>query len=181
MKKWVSCAFLLSSLSVFSAELSPQHEISIDEAYQKQKKGALIIDVRTPEEYFYIGHAPGQINVPLFFEEYEMGSLDARKKTANVENKMGKAFKTTAKTKQRPNDDFLKEINILVDNDPNKDIILICKAGPRSKEAAKKLLENGYKNVTFIKNGFEGEEEKKTNRRNINGWKNSPTLPWASY
>jgi rhodanese-related sulfurtransferase len=156
-------------------------EINITEAFEKQKSGVIVIDVRTPEEFFYIGHGAGHINIPLFFEKLEVNSLDKRVNLSRIENKLNKSFKPTTiyKTTQIPNDDFVLEISKLVDNNSSKEIILICKAGPRSKDAAKMLMTNGYKNVYSIIEGFEGKENKES-KRNINGWKNS-NLPWASF
>lgn len=176
MKKILSLSLL--AFSLYSSDIQ---ELTPQDAYTKQKQGAIVIDVRTPEEFIYIGHAPGHINIPIFFETYELGDISKRLNTAQFEQKMDKSFKVTSmKSSQIPNDNFLLDVSKSVKNNPTLDIIIICKAGPRSKEAAKKLLDNGYKSVAIVKGGFEGEEDKKTNRRTANGWKNS-LLPWSSY
>lgn len=45
---------------------------------QKIKEGAIIIDVRTPEE-FRSGHVKGSINIPLDKVQNQLGKLDKNK------------------------------------------------------------------------------------------------------
>ena len=59
----------------------------------------------------------------------------------------------------------------------NCQIFLICRSGVRSLEAAKALREAGYKNLTNISDGFEGDLNAHGRRGSINGWKASG-LPW---
>lgn len=59
---------------------------------------------------------------------------------------------------------------------PETTLILICRSGVRSHEAAVKLTEKGYVNVYQVLEGFEGELDK-AGQRKINGWK-FYNLPW---
>lgn len=162
---------ILTALSVFAAmsELSPQ------EAYARQKAGALVIDVRTPQEYFYIGHAPGHINVPYYFEQFSMEDTGKRELFSTIESKLSHAItpKSVFKVQQLPNDDFAVEVLRLVKNDKDREIILICKAGERSKAAGHMLEDKGFSHLYSVTNGFEGKKKEKNN-----GWMNSD-LPWG--
>ena len=121
-----------------------------------------IIDVRTPEEYIFVGHAPMAVNIPIKFVKH---ALDAKKKkpvmelNANFVDQVKAKFKTT-------------------------DIIFVmCRSGSRSALATNKLAEAGFKNVYNITDGFEGDKVKKENsyfhgKRMVNGWKNSGA-PWT--
>jgi rhodanese-related sulfurtransferase len=121
-----------------------------------------IIDVRTPEEYSYIGHAAMAYNIPskLMTMEY-----NAKKKTYNeVENK-----------------DFLAEIQKRFKK--NQTLLLMCRSGNRSASAINLLAKAGYKDVYNIYDGFEGDKVKDElsyfkGQRMVNGWKNSGN-PWT--
>ncbi|MCK9162002.1 MAG: rhodanese-like domain-containing protein, partial [Arcobacteraceae bacterium] len=52
------------------------------------------------------------------------------------------------------NKNFVTQIEDLVDMDLNKEIILICRSGSRTKEAAAILAKNGFSNIYNVKNGF---------------------------
>lgn len=60
---------------------------------------------------------------------------------------------------------------------PQTTLLLICRSGVRSHEAATKLAEKGYQNVYQVLEGFEGELDK-SGQRKLNGWK-SYALPWS--
>jgi len=59
---------------------------------------------------------------------------------------------------------------------PETVLILICRSGIRSDEAATKLSKAGYENVYQVLEGFEGVLDEAGQRR-VNGWK-SYNLPW---
>ena len=40
--------------------------------------GVTIIDVRTPEEYIFVGHAPMARNIPLVFIKYQWDAEEGR-------------------------------------------------------------------------------------------------------
>ena len=139
--------------------------VTSKEAYEMWKANpetVIILDVRTPDEYLYVGHAPMAWNVPIFFQSYEW---DAEKKHFPMQ----------------PNPDFITQIKETFQPD---DIILItCRSGSRSAMATNKLAEAGYKNVYNITDGFEGDHVKDSSsvffgQRMVNGWKNSG-LPYT--
>jgi rhodanese-related sulfurtransferase len=59
---------------------------------------------------------------------------------------------------------------------PDRVLILICRSGIRSDEAARKLVKAGFENIYQVLEGFEGVLDDK-GQRTVNGWK-SHGLPW---
>lgn len=51
------------------------------------------------------------------------------------------------------------------------EIILICRSGVRSLDAAKTLVRKGFTNVGHVVGGFEGDLDENNQRGNINGWR----------
>lgn len=124
---------LLSIILIFST-LYLQAKDYKDVCVQEKKqlpKNALFIDVRTPEE-FKSSHARGSINIPYEFD------VDGER----VVNK-----------------DFVDKINLLTDDDYEKDIVVICRIGERSIKAAEALSDEGYEKIINIKKGY------------VNGWR----------
>ncbi len=60
---------------------------------------------------------------------------------------------------------------------PESVLLLICRSGIRSDEAARKLAQAGFENVYQVLEGFEGELDKE-GRRRVNGWREH-NLPWT--
>jgi len=102
-------------------------DINSKQAYDRQQKGALLIDVRTKKEFNTL-RAKDSINIPLFYE----------KNGKRVFNK-----------------EFLTHIYLAAKKDVNKEIILICRSGSRTKLASNLLAYNGFTNIYNIKEGFQ--------------------------
>ena len=124
----------------------------------------LFVDVRTPEELYFVGYAKGvDTNVPLAYVDY------------SKLNKKGKKFASAMNTK------FVSEVEkALKEKGLNKDdkIIFICRSGDRSAKAVGIMAKAGYKHVYTITTGTEGDKYKVTKKRTVNGWKNDG-LPWT--
>ena len=139
--------------------------VTAQEAHQKWKadpQKVKILDVRTPEEYAFVGHAEMAWNVPLMFMAYEW---DAEKNRPVMKR----------------NPDFLARVKETLS--PKDTILVTCRSGQRSKMACDLLAEAGFKQVYNIVDGMEGDAVKDPNRpdvgkRTINGWKNAG-LPWT--
>jgi rhodanese-related sulfurtransferase len=139
--------------------------LTATEAYEKWKAdpdGVKIIDVRTPEEYLFIGHPAMAWNVPLQFLAYELDP-------------------DTKKPVMKPNPRFLDEVKRIIE--PDDTILVTCRSGQRSGPAVNVLAEAGFKNVYSVVDGFEGDmvrdpESVFRGRRMKNGWRNSG-LPWT--
>jgi rhodanese-related sulfurtransferase len=146
-------------------KVTPQGKyLSPKEAYEMKQANpdsVLFIDVRTPEELYFVGY-PSNIdrNIPIMYVNY--GKLK--------ELKNGKVKYAT-----RKNENFVSDIEkALSQKKMGKDsaIILICRSGHRSAKAARILDKAGYKNVYSVDEGVEGDKDKKKHR-SVNGWKNA--------
>ena len=114
-----------------------------------------ILDVRTPEEYIYVGHPTTACNVPLMFLEYKWNA-----RANGPVMRLNPRFTTQA-------------IQTFHTTDT---ILIICRSGVRSARAVDILAEAGYKKVYNITDGFEGDLVKDPanpllGKRAKNGWK----------
>lgn len=134
------------------------------EAYNMWKASpekVAVIDVRTPEEYVYVGHPVMAINIPM---RNWSGKFDTQKGNVVLENNP----QVVAEVRKRFKPDEL--------------LMTMCVAGGRSAVAAETLIKAGFTNAFSITDGFEGnklDEPVNPNhgKRVVNGWKNS--APWA--
>ena len=135
------------------------------EAYQMylaDSENVKILDIRTPEEYLFIGHAAMAWNIPAFDQSYKW---DAEKQHFPMQ----------------PNPDFVKIIKETFQ--PDDILLLTCRSGDRSALAVNALAKAGYTNAYTITDGFEGgilkdAESVFNGQRMVNGWKNSG-LPYT--
>ena len=131
------------------------------EKWQATPDTVKVIDVRTPEEYAFVGHAEMAWNIPVAFVTYQW-----------------KDGKTEYGAK--PNSDFVAGVKKLTK--PTDTLLLMCRSGGRSAMAVNQLAANGFKDVYNITDGFEGDkvtdpESVFMGKRMRNGWKNS--APWT--
>ena len=139
--------------------------VTAKEAYDKWKAApekVKILDVRTPEEYIYVGHAEMAWNIPLYFQTYQW---DAEKDRFSV----------------KPNLDFAALVKDQFT--PDDTLLVICRSGGRSAKAVNLMADFGFKNAYNIIDGMEGDKVKDPEspnhgKRLKNGWKNS-RLPWT--
>ena len=139
--------------------------VTAKEAYgmwQADADNITVLDVRTTEEYLYVGHAPMAWNVPLMSQTYEW---DAEKQYF----------------KMLPNPEFISQVMGFAK--PSNTILVMCRSGGRSAMAVNKLAEAGFTNVYNITDGMEGDAVKDPDnvfagQRLKNGWKNSGS-PWT--
>jgi rhodanese-related sulfurtransferase len=61
---------------------------------------------------------------------------------------------------------------------PDQVVLLLCRSGQRSKNAAIALTERGYQHCFNISDGFEGPKDAAGHRNTVSGWRASG-LPWA--
>ena len=129
----------------------------------KSGAGAIaILDVRTPEEYVFVGHPEMARNIPLLFVKHQW---DADRKEPVVE----------------PNPDFIRQVKGLYA--PTDTLLIMCRSGGRSAIAVNQLAKAGFLNVYNITDGMEGDKVDDPGsvyygKRMRNGWKNSG-LPWT--
>ena len=139
--------------------------VTAEEAYEKwlaAPDAVKVFDVRTLEEYIYVGHAPMAWNIPLLFQTHEWNA-----------EKGYFAF--------QPNPEFLSQAKEVAE--PGDTIMVMCRSGGRSAMAVNMLAEAGFTNVYQITDGMEGDSIDDplsvfNGQRLRNGWKNS-ALPWT--
>ena len=130
--------------------------------WQADPDNVTVLDVRTTEEYLYVGHAPMAWNVPLMSQTYEWNA--------------DKQY-----FKMQPNPDFISQVMEFAK--PSDTLLVMCRSGGRSAMAVNNLAEAGFTNVYQIIDGMEGDAVKDPEsvyqgQRLKNGWKNSG-IPWT--
>jgi rhodanese-related sulfurtransferase len=139
--------------------------VTAREAYEMWKAApekVHVIDVRTPEEYVFVGHAEMARNIPLVFMRYQW---DAEKDEPVVE----------------PNAEFVAKVQAR--HTPTDTLLLICRSGGRSAWAVNFLAKAGFTNACNVIDGTEGDKVDDPGsayhgKRMRNGWKNSGS-PWT--
>ena len=116
-------------------------------ALLQQNTDAVLVDVRTKVEHAFVGHPLGAVHI---------------------------AWKEAPDW--QVNSMFVAEVERLV---PEKKapILLLCRSGQRSLDAAKALEDAGYQRLINIIDGFEGPLDQHNHRGNLGGWR-SNGLPW---
>jgi rhodanese-related sulfurtransferase len=130
--------------------------------YQKDPEKIKILDVRTPQEYEFVGHAPMAVNIPVEFMTYKWNP-----KKHSYAMKVNRKFVRLVKKEFKPTDT----------------ILVMCRSGSRSAMAVNLMAKAGYKHVYNIVDGFEGDMIKNPQNPNVgrrmkNGWRNSGA-PWT--
>jgi rhodanese-related sulfurtransferase len=137
--------------------------VTAAEAYDmwlKNHETVVLLDVRSPAEYVFVGHPPMAVNIPVVFYEW-----DATKGTMNgvdnvqFESQVAKQFKK------------------------DQTLLVLCRSGGRAAQAVNRLANSGFVDVYNITDGFEGDKVKDkksvyTGKRVRNGWKNA-LLIWT--
>lgn len=108
---------------------------------------AVLIDVRTTIEYGFIGHPPNAVHVPW---------KDAPDWQLNVQ--------------------FVEQVKQAV-GDKAHPVLLLCRSGTRSLDAADALQKAGFEHLINILDGFEGALDEDKHRGNLGGWR-FMRLPW---
>jgi len=121
-----------------------------------------VLDVRTPEEYAFVGHPEMAMNIPVVMHTYEW---EPEKGRVAIEG----------------NPRFIPEVTRWAD--PGDTILIMCRSGGRAALAVNALVDAGYTDVYNILEGMEGERvddpgSASHRKRMVNGWKNAG-LPWT--
>lgn len=120
--------------------------------FLNQYNNAVLVDVRCEIEYEYIGHPVDAINI--VWKKYPGWKI---------------------------NETFAAEVDFVVSNlrksAKKTPILLICRSGARSRDAAKCLSENHYEELYNVEEGFEGDKNSEGRRSSSNGWR-FHGLPW---
>jgi rhodanese-related sulfurtransferase len=114
----------------------------------QQNTDAVLVDVRTKVEHAFVGHPIGAVHI---------------------------AWKEAPNWQVNP--EFVTEVKNRV-SDRNAPILLLCRSGQRSLDAAKTLDDAGYCRLINIIDGFEGPLDQNNHRGNLGGWRFND-LPWV--
>lgn len=123
----------------------------------------LFIEVRDPIEVSFVGHPDGiDANVPL---EIVTHRFDAQ----------------AGGYVAQENPAFVAQVDAVAAREGvgrDAPVFVSCRSGARSALAARLLIAAGYTNVWNLLEGFEGDRDKATGARSVNGWRNAG-LPWS--
>jgi rhodanese-related sulfurtransferase len=144
------------------------------EMWQTGPDGVAILDVRSFEEYVFVGHPEMAKNVPLAFLKYERPAEGAAP-AAQGPGPLPPGFTID------PNREFIPAVKSVCG--PDEKILVLCGSGGRAARAVNALAQAGFKNVYNIVNGFEGElvtdrASPDFGKSRKNGWKDLG-LPWG--
>jgi len=159
MKRLIVATILLLLMAFSANAFAYVGDVTPSEAAKMvADEGAFILDVRTPQEWNWVGH-PGQnkagdgdylegyvLNVA--YEVYHEGYSKGDVLIVNTQ--------------------FVKDVKRLLDK--NAVIITMCRSGSRSVKAADTLTGAGFINVYNMQTGFEGDKDN-FGYRTMNGWK----------
>lgn len=113
-----------------------------------QAAAARLVDVRSPEEYRFVGHVPDSLNIPW-----------------------------ASGTSMTRNPRFTREFEAKLGSDRDAPVLLLCRSGKRSVLAAEALAKAGYRAIFNVLEGFEGEISAQGQRGSRDGWR-FQQLPW---
>lgn len=123
-------------------------------AMMQANPSVTLIDVRSDMEYLMIGHPKGAVNVPL---------IDAPEWTVD------EAFVVNVRKALLG--------RVAVGDRASPPLLLICRSGNRSSDAATILRQEGLIDVCVISGGFEGPLDNDHHRNTVAGWR-FEGLPW---
>jgi len=138
-------------------QLTYAGDIAPEETWKRLQNNAdaVLIDVRTPEEWAYVGVPDiSQLGRDCLFVPWQFYPQN------NINPNFVHQVLETAKP---PND--------------ATPLLFICRSGVRSAYAAHALTEMGHSQCYNVAHGFEGDPDPHRHRGTINGWKVSG-LPW---
>lgn len=147
------------------------------EAYEMWKASpdqVHIIDVRTFEEYIFVGHAEMARNIPLLFPKFELPPDTKGQPAAPSGGR-------PAGCSGVPNPEFLSTVKGRFA--PTDTLLTMCATGGRGAMAVNQLAKAGFVKVYNIVNGLEGDKVNDPGsvyhgKPMRNGWKNCG-LPWT--
>ncbi len=139
--------------------------VTAREAYEMWRSApetVKILDVRTPEEYLFVGHPTMAWKVPVAVQSYVWDEAKGQ-------------------FPMRPLGDFVSRVQTFAE--PEDTICVMCRSGGRSAIAVNMLDKAGFTRVFQIVDGMEGDPVKDPDsvflgQRLKNGWKNAG-CPWT--
>ena len=113
------------------------------EAYAllKHIPGAILVDVRTQAEHYWVGRVPGAVAVE--WSGYPGGAR---------------------------NPEFRTQLEAVVPK-TDLPVMFLCRSGVRSHHAATLASQAGYRNCYNVLEGFEGDRDAQGRRNTVGGWR----------
>lgn len=129
--------------------------MSPKEAYEllQNNSNASLIDIRSSMEFLFVGHPVGAIHIAWIDEPDWSINPDFVNETMQTASKKD------------------------TDNPLHNPLILICRSGVRTLQAAKVLIEADFTQIIHIDEGFEGDRDEHFQRSTVGGWR-FHGLPW---
>jgi len=138
-----------------------------EEAWRRlqAEPGAVLVDVRSDMEFLMIGHPKGAVHVPW---------IDAPDWTVNpgfvaAVRRLLLGRRSGARSGARA--------GVRGGAPSTPPLLLICRSGNRSADAAAALLADGIDHVWVVEGGFEGPLDEAHHRNTLAGWRHAG-LPW---
>lgn len=116
--------------------------------FLQQNPGAILVDIRSEIEHYFVGHPPGAIHIA--WSDGPNWEVDPQRFVPQVKSATG--------GEDRP-------------------VVLICRSGNRPVDAGRALEAAGFTQVYHVEHGFEGDLGENHHRNEINGWRHDG-LPW---
>jgi rhodanese-related sulfurtransferase len=146
-------------------QTAPGLYVTAKEAYERWKAEpgmVKVIDVRTPEEYLFVGFPTMAWKIPVATQSYEWDTI-----------------KGQFPMKLLP--DFVSRVQQVAK--PDDTVMVMCRSGGRSAIAVNMLAKAGFTKAYNIVDGMEGDTVNDpasvfNGQRLKNGWKNSG-CPWS--
>lgn len=144
--------------------------LTAQDAYElkRDEDRALFIDIRSLAEINFLG-MPTVADAHIEYQRLDVNSrFDPKRANFTLS----------------PNHSFVDEVKVLVNQrglSESAKLILMCRSGSRSAQAANELAQFGFTQVYSITDGYEGDKVRigpSAGQRILNGWKNSD-LPWS--
>lgn len=162
MKRQIITIVMLALMAFAGNAFAYDDVTPFEAAYMVENDAAFILDVRTPQEWNWVGH-PGENK----FDDETINGAYLEGYVLNV------AYKVYHEGYSKGdvlivNTQFVKDVERLL----NKDVAIItmCRSGKRSVDAANALEDAGFTNVYNMLTGFEGGKDA-AGYRTIDGWK----------
>ncbi|MCK5918084.1 MAG: rhodanese-like domain-containing protein [Cocleimonas sp.] len=114
---------------------------------------ANLIDIRSSMEFLFVGHPVGAIHIAWIDDPDWSINPNFVDEATQVASKKGS------------------------DNPLHNPLILICRSGVRTLQAAKVLVDAGFTHIIHVDEGFEGDRDENFQRSTLGGWR-FHGLPW---
>ncbi|NIQ96406.1 MAG: hypothetical protein GWO11_05160 [Desulfuromonadales bacterium] len=164
MKRFsIALLFCLGVIATLAAPVFAFDDVTPDDAFTlaTSDDNVYILDVRTPEEWSWVGH-PGKNKLD------EGAELEG--KVTNI------SYKIVYKGDKILNPSFMSDVDDAFGGIANVVLITMCRSGSRSAAAAADLEAAGY-NVLNMATGFQGGKDDR-GYRTVSGWVNAG-LPYS--